>query len=240
MGLSADDLQLVLSAFGNEDKRMKYIGLDPATNKTGYSYFENQRVLEWGCWNVSEEKDWRKRIVQLATNIDELIKRTDVDVVYCEDALPTINNSQTVKMLSALHGAIILVCALNNVEAVFVPVETWKSQIGINLSHSKEYKDGKKNLLGDIRIYSKYIKLYEKKMSVDLANKLFGIDGVHLDYRSGESKFNQDDISDSMMIAFSQAYPELCKYSLESFGDIVEKLRAKCYANREVYKRGFN
>ena len=55
-------------------------------------------------------------------------------------------------------------------------------------------------------------------MSVDYANDLFGIELV---YKSPTSKFNQDDIADSINVAWSQI-GDVKPYALDTFEHITE------------------
>ena len=54
-------------------------------------------------------------------------------------------------------------------------------------------------------------------MSVDYVNNLFGLDLV---YKSPSSKFNQDDIADSINIAWSQI-GKVKPYNLDTFENIM-------------------
>ena len=55
-------------------------------------------------------------------------------------------------------------------------------------------------------------------MSVDYANNLFDLELV---YKSPTSKFNQDDIADSINIAWSQI-GDVKQYDLETFESIMD------------------
>ena len=56
-------------------------------------------------------------------------------------------------------------------------------------------------------------------MSVDYVNQTFGLDLI---YKSPTSKFNQDDIADSINIAWSQI-GDVQEYDLETFEDIMNR-----------------
>lgn len=204
---------------------MWILGLDMSTQKTGYAIFENNKLYDYGCFEMlsSEEKDWRKRITYMATALGELMHQYKIDKVYIEDVPPIINNSQTVKTLGALQGIVLGVMGVFGVEVEFIPVETWKNKLNINLSHCKEYNQAKKELKGikkDIERLKGKVKAYEKKMSIDLVNHKFGID---LAWKSFGSKQNDDDIADAINIVASMIYGDYT-YDLEDFGDIIEKL----------------
>lgn len=204
---------------------MWILGLDMSTQKTGYAIFNDDRLYDYGCFEMlsTTEKDWRKRITYMAHELGELMRKYTIDKVYIEDVPPVINNSQTVKTLGALQGIVLGVMGIFGVEVEFIPVETWKNQLNINLSHSKEYNQAKRELKGvkkDIEKLKGKVKAYEKKMSIDLVNHKFGID---LAWKSAGSKQNDDDIADAINIVASMIYDNYA-YDLEDFGDIIKEL----------------
>ena len=204
---------------------MVILGLDMSTQKTGYAIFQDEQLIDYGCFELlsSDEKDWRKRITYMANEISGLMKRYKIDKIYIEDVPPIINNSQTVKTLGALQGIVLGVTSVFDIEVEFIPVETWKTKININLSHSKEYNQVKKSLKGNSRALEKLkgrVKAYEKKMSIDLANNKLG---TELLWKSFGSKQNDDDIADAINIVASVILDDYV-YTLEDFSDIIQEL----------------
>lgn len=206
---------------------MNILGLDVSSKKSGYALFQNQNLIEYGLWELSkeEESDWRKRIIYMAKCVADYCDLHYIDVVYIEDVPPIIQNSQTIKVLSALQGMLLAVFSLRDIEVEFIPVKTWKSKIGINLVSSKENNLCKKrikehfgkNATKPLNTVKGWTKGWEKKMSVDYVNNLFGLDLV---YKSPSSKFNQDDIADSINIAWSQI-GKVKPYNLDTFENIM-------------------
>lgn len=205
------------------------LGLDMSSHKSGYALFVNKELVDYGAWEMTnaQESDWRKRIAFMANCVGQYCVRHDVDVIYAEDVPPTLENSQTVKVLSALQGMLIAISILNDIEINFIPVKTWKQKIGINLASSKANnvckkrikesfgKDATKNL----NKVKNWTKAWEKKLSVDYVNHVFGLDLI---YKSPSSKFNNDDIADSINIAWSQI-GSVKEYDLETFEDIMSR-----------------
>ena len=205
------------------------LGLDMSSHKSGYALFINGKLDDYGCWEINNdtEPDWRKRIAYMASCVAQYCKEHCVQHIYVEDVPPVIENSQTVKVLSALQGMVIAISVSQRIDIDFVPVKTWKQKIGINLTASKENKDCKKRIR-ECRVKSKtkdlnkvkgWVKAQEKKMSVDYANHVFG---TNLIYKSPSSKFNDDDISDAINVAWSQI-GNVREYDLESFEDIMNR-----------------
>lgn len=205
---------------------MKILGLDMSTQKTGYAIFCDKELVDYGCIEIlsTQEKDWRNRITYMAGKLGEIMRENHIDKVYIEDVPPIINNSQTVKTLGALQGIVLGVMGVFGVDVEFIPVETWKNKVNINLTHSKEYNQVKKDLKWNKKDLEKLkgkTKAYEKKMSIDLVNRAFGID---LEWKSFSSKQNDDDIADAINIVSSVIYDEY-KYNEVGFSDIIEELK---------------
>ena len=202
---------------------MNVLGLDMSSQKSGYSLFKDGQLVDYGLWE-NHDKDWRGRIAYMSGCVQNYCNEHKVDKIYVEDVPPTIENSQTVKVLSALQGMLISIAVRFNIPIEFIPVKTWKSKIGINLVSSKENIEYKKrvkeNHPKELTKFKGWVKAWEKKLSVDYVNHTFGLDLV---YKSPSSKFNQDDIADSMNVAWSQI-GDVHKYDLETFDDIMYHL----------------
>lgn len=157
------------------------LSIDGATKKTGWSVFEDGDLIDYGCIlqnedSLSGRNHRHERIVSMVLSLEEIVKRYNVEHIICEAPPPSTKNSDTVLALGNLQGAIIFMAIKNNVQIDFIEVATWHSALKIL----------KKN--GDL-----------KKQSIDLANKLYELDLV---YKSPSSKFNQDDIADSICIYY--------------------------------------
>ena len=198
-----------------------------SSHKSGYALFVNKELVDYGAWEMTnaQESDWRKRIAFMANCVGQYCVQHDVDVIYAEDVPPTLENSQTVKVLSALQGMLIAISILNDIEINFIPVKTWKQKIGINLASSKANNACKKRIkesfgkdaTKNLNKVKNWTKAWEKKLSVDYVNHVFGLDLI---YKSPSSKFNNDDIADSINIAWSQI-GSVKEYDLETFEDIM-------------------
>ena len=210
-----------------KDRRMNILGLDMSSQKSGYALFMDGQLVDYGMWQMTkdDEADWRKRIAWMADCVGQYCVENNVKEIYVEDVPPALDNSQTVKILSALQGMIIAVASLHDIDVHFVSVKTWKAKIGINLVSSKENNNCKKrikehfgkNATRPLNTVKGWVKGWEKKLSVDYANHVFGLDLV---YKSPSSRFNQDDISDSINIAWSQI-GKVQPYDLDTFKNIM-------------------
>lgn len=162
------------------------LGLDMASKKSGYSLFYDKELVEYGLWEIpnAEEIDWRNRIIWMSNQLNNYINKHKIDKIFIEDVPLRLENPQTLKILSALQGAIISICTLNDIEIKFISVSKWRSDLGL-------FNGTKKGTEREEL----------KKSSIDYANKTFGLNLV---WKSKSSKFNQDDIADSINVAYSQ------------------------------------
>lgn len=159
------------------------LGLDMSTKKSGYALFDGQNLIDYGLWQI-ETEDWRGRVLWMSERLDKFIKTHKIDQIFVEDVPLNNANPMTLKMLSALQGSVLTVCSLNKVECAFIGVSQWRSALG---------------LFNGTRKGTERVEM--KKSSIEYANKAFGLNLV---YKSPTSKFNQDDIADSINVAWSQ------------------------------------
>ena len=207
---------------------MNILGLDMSSQKSGYALFRDKELVDYGMWELdsSKEHDWRTRIAFMANCVNKYCRSHFIDTIYVEDVPPILENTQTIKVLSALQGMLIAIATQHNIDIEFIPVKTWKQKIGINLVSSKENNACKKRIRDSfgkdaqkkLNKVKGWTKAWEKKMSVDYANDLFGLELV---YKSPTSKFYHDDIADSINIAWSQI-SDVKQYDLETFENIMD------------------
>ena len=207
---------------------MNILGLDMSSQKSGYALFRDKELVDYGMWELdsSKEHDWRTRIAFMANCVNKYCRSHFIDTIYVEDVPPILENTQTIKVLSALQGMLIAIATQHNIDIEFIPVKTWKQKIGINLVSSKENNACKQRIKDNfgkdaqkkLNKVKGWTKAWEKKMSVDYANNLFNLELV---YKSPTSKFNQDDIADSINIAWSQI-GDVKQYDLETFENIMD------------------
>lgn len=206
---------------------MKVLSLDMASQKTGYALYNDSHLIDYGLWDLSQtkEKDWRKRIATMAQHISDFCDEQHIDMIVVEDVPPITQNSQTVKVLSALQGMLISLGIAHKIEVKFVSVTTWKSKLNLQLDKSSEGRAMTKRVkVNHPKQYDKFhswVKGWGKKISVDYANHTFGLDLI---YKSPSSKSNQDDIADAINIGWSVMGENVEPYNLEDFQSIMEHL----------------
>ena len=196
---------------------MRLLSLDMSTRRTGWAFF-NDGKLE--AYNLIEADD--KNVYDRMSNtyfaIQELVSSYDIEYIVCEDVPVALHsNLQTGKDLCVLQGCIVILCYLNKLGFHLAKPTIWRSSIGLNRSlyrckicgHEKEDISGKnfticsvcgnkdkkqleKNALND--------REHLKRRAVEMANDVFGLD---LEYISKNSKNNDDDIAEAILIGYS-------------------------------------
>lgn len=164
-------------------KKEIILGLDCSTTSTGWSIFDNKGLAAYGIIKPDGE-DWRERLVHQVPKIKEIIDRYNPTLILMEDV--PLNNKGGLKILvvlGAVQGIVLGVASASGIPIKFVSPNEWRSKVGL---FTGERAGTKRDEM--------------KKKSVELVNKEFGLD---LKWFSKSSKFNQDDISDSILIAYS-------------------------------------
>lgn len=182
---------------------MKQISFDASTTNIGWSVWEEDDLLHYGKLQPTISKlEWRDRIQNFIPQLNELIKLYNPYNSYVEDVpLMSKKGKLTLVQLGAVQGMILGVCYSNNIEVNFIPVSTWRSDIGL-YNGTKEGKE-RENL---------------KPNSIKKANEMFNLELNCIYTKCGnynEDK-SDDDISDSILLYASTR--EKYKVSKKAFG----------------------
>ena len=164
---------------------MIYVGLDLATYKTGCCIMDSGGNLihyELICLSKKgkeKEKDFRKRISEIGDKIEEIILAYKPDVMAVEEP-PIIKNSSA-SMLLIMHGYLLKIARLYNLNIKIFEPTHWRSILGII------GKNGRDALKKDA----------VKQSTVDYVNKRYGTDFVYIK----DSDKSTDDVADSIGVA---------------------------------------
>lgn len=158
------------------------LSLDASTTCIGWSVFDEDNLIAFGKITPTEKKlEWRDRLQNLIPQLHKVIQQYKPVLVYAED-VPLIRSKSmsTLVVLGAVQGAIIGICLSHNVRVEFIPVSTWRKNIGLH-DGTKEGKE--RNVL--------------KQHSIEKANALFNLNLLFISLSSNK---NDDDISDSILL----------------------------------------
>lgn len=161
---------------------MTTLGIDASTKCTGYAVFRDGELIDYG--KVSSDKDnWRERVVFMMKEVARLAKEYSADEIVAEVPVRTLANVNTLEQLFSLHGALLGISAVLHIRFVPIEVNSWRKKLGLLKDIPKSTKD-KRAIL--------------KERSIKMANELYGLELV---WKSASSKYNDDDISDAILIA---------------------------------------
>lgn len=162
---------------------MIYLGLDASTTKTGYAIFDDDKLIEYGY--IEPCGEWRDRVCEIARELIKLIRKHKIEQIYIED-VPLIKSKSTHTAISlgVVQGMVLTIASALKISIDFIPVASWRSLLGLFDGTA----EGKK-------------RVEMKRKSIELANKIFDL---KLKWKSNYSKENEDDISDAILIAYSQ------------------------------------
>lgn len=125
---------------------------------------------------IKKEKDFRKRIIDIGRQVEEIISAYYPDVIAMEEP-PIIHNSSA-SMLLIMHGFFLKIANDNNLKPLIYQPNHWRSVIGIL------GKNGKDALKKD----------EIKQSTVNFVNKKFGTNFVYIKDKDEST----DDIADSI------------------------------------------
>lgn len=163
---------------------MVSMGIDGSTSCTGYSFFDGDKLIAYGELKPTG-KTWQERIVNLVPDIVKLVKQYRPDIAYIENVPLIDRQMQTLVTLGALQGMFLSVLTSFHVRLEFLLPNQWRSQVGGIFDGTLQGR--KRDKL--------------KQRAIERANELFGTSFLWV---SPTSKKNQDDVAESILIAYSQ------------------------------------
>ena len=109
---------------------MKIMGLDLSTKKSGYSIFNDNKLISHGVIDLSKNKKMDERTRQMMTSVCDLIKTESPDYVIVEDSYSN-GNVQVTKDLAYIIGAVIYQCDCCRISVEKILPSSWRRRIGI-------------------------------------------------------------------------------------------------------------
>lgn len=123
-----------------EEFIIKILCLDQATKISGYSLFENKKLITYGILQANEkEKNPIERMKQMNDRIIELIDNHKPDFIVFED-IQFQQNYGTFKQLGQLQGILMAYLFKLNIGFHIIEPSAWKSFCGIKGRKREEQK----------------------------------------------------------------------------------------------------
>lgn len=113
---------------------MILLALDLSTKSTGYAFFKDGKILEYGCF-TQNSKNVLNRIDSITEEIKNIITKYKIDKIVAEEVLPESvgNNQKTYKALIYLQAAVALMVNRElGIEIEFIGASSWRSKLGIH------------------------------------------------------------------------------------------------------------
>lgn len=141
-------------------------------------------MIHYQAIKPSRDLTWRERLIQEGLEIESVIKEYCPSSIYMEDVPLMGKQMQTLVLLGAVQGYILSIATHYNVPVYFLLPSQWRSDMG---------------LFDGTKMGTKKDAMKEK--AVLTANEKFGL---NLRWVKPKSKLNEDDIAESILIAYSQ------------------------------------
>lgn len=163
---------------------MRYMGIDASSTCTGMAIFEDSNLIYYGASKPPKDLNWRERIAVEGKEIEAIMKKYRPDRIYMEDVPLFGKQMQTLVLLGAVQGYILSIATHYRIPIHFLLPSQWRSDMG---------------LFDGTKMGTKKDAMKEK--AVVTANEKFGL---NLKWIKPKSKLNDDDIAESILIAYSQ------------------------------------
>lgn len=125
----------------------KILALDASTKSTGWSYYEDGQLIEYGCLTASS-RDVIERIDKITAQLYNILNQHEIDILILEEVLPEKNKqNKTYKALMWLQAAINFLLHENFPKVkikYFLPSE-WRSICNIVQGRGIEREEVKAN-----------------------------------------------------------------------------------------------
>ena len=112
---------------------MFYLALDLSTKSTGWSVFENKKLIKYGCITATSTNVWH-RIDKMISELEQIIQKYSFSYVYIEDVYPEdVKGNLTVwKTLTYLQGFVLHLLDKYNLKHTFFTASEWRAKCGIH------------------------------------------------------------------------------------------------------------
>lgn len=132
-------------------KTVKILGLDPGTATTGWGFVSEKKkqcqMEAFGCINTEKNKPAADRLLEIAEDLEALIRQHNPDEVAIEDLFFFKNLKTAVKVAQA-RGVLIVVCRKLKIPVFeYTPLQVKQALTGYGRAEKKQVQVMVKNLL---------------------------------------------------------------------------------------------
>jgi Holliday junction resolvasome RuvABC endonuclease subunit len=125
---------------------MLYIGLDQSSKVVGYCVMDEEKILEYGVFNVPATKELMMRVSYILHFLEELIDKYSWKevTVGLEDTQESKMNVNTFQLLTKVLGAIEYFLFNKNIPYKVCHISSWRKYAGVK---GKKREDKKKHAI---------------------------------------------------------------------------------------------
>ncbi|MFW6007777.1 MAG: crossover junction endodeoxyribonuclease RuvC [archaeon] len=142
---------------------MKVMGIDPSLNCLGFFIYETKtmEIIDYG-YVSNKNLDENEKILKIYNILSKVLEKYNIDAAGIEQEFYS-RNVKTLRQLSHVHGAVVLLLSQHKIPYTYYSVMTLKSKV---LNGMKNKKANGKKKTG-------------KELKQEVANKIFEIFGKH-------------------------------------------------------------
>ncbi len=160
-------------------KFIKVFAIDSASKKSGWSFFINNKLIDYGLIRANEKDDVDNRIMQIYLEIKKLVQKYEPDYIVFENT-PSMN-AKVARDLSRIHGCIMSLVFDSGGKMGFrdyMPT-TWRSIIG---TYNGKREGQKRD--------------YQKQKAIEIVNKKYNKQFIY----DKSDKNGDDDICEAILL----------------------------------------
>ena len=105
------------------------MGIDASTKSTGWSIFDNNKLIDYGLIQPTGE-DWRQKLVNQGPVLIKIIEKYRPEKIFLEDVPPKPTPKVNI-ILGAVQGFLIGLIAQFNIPIIFLLPSEWRSPLGL-------------------------------------------------------------------------------------------------------------
>lgn len=140
--------ELKLEAIPKKKGSFRVLGLDQATKRSGFSIFEDKKLIKYGYFDAPENTDEIARDHRIKEWMMSIISTFEIDFVGIEGIQYEQNYGVTTfQTLARLQGILMETCFARNILFEVCPTNTWRAHCGVKGRSRSDRKASMKNLV---------------------------------------------------------------------------------------------
>lgn len=144
------------------------LGLDNALQTTGYSVYNDDKLIAYDTFTIPAYKSIEIRLGEIWTHLNNLYQKYEFEHIFFEDIQQQKGNVQTFKKLAYVQAAILLWCYFNDIKYDILSPSHWRSILKDNykISFGRSRKEQKQKAQELVR------QLYQIEVTEDEADAI--------------------------------------------------------------------